>query len=88
MPTALALPRRPGHYGQGSELPVGQYLIRCCVGGVYTVERVIGIRRWYPLTARDNPAWRTWSSFEACAAECMDHEQLFTCADWPHWGRS
>lgn len=84
----VPLPSRPRIYGAGDDLPVGTYTVAHCAGGRFTVVRQIGAQRWYPLTARENPTWKLWSSLEACAADVMDDDNLFTCADWPHWGRA
>jgi hypothetical protein len=82
------------HYGAGDKLPIGTFLVVCVVGAKpfdsterFTVQRRIDFMRWYPLTARSDPAWKTWPTREACVAEVMEGDE-FICGDWPHWGRA
>lgn len=80
----LELPRRPGRYGYGPDLPVGTYQVEPLAGGRFTVQRTIGATRWWPLTRRADPAWLTWPS-RAEAALWIDAEGEDLC-DWSHWG--
>lgn len=80
------LPTRPHHYGHGPDLPVGTYTARETVKGVFTVERRIGFGRWYPLTQRDNPAWKTWPTRDA--AQQWINRMGHDLCDWRHWGRA
>ncbi len=84
MPTVLALPVRPAHFAAGHDLAVGTFRVLSVVGG-YSVQRTIGAAHWYPLTARENPSWRIWPSFED-ASQWMENQSIDLC-DYPFWGR-
>jgi hypothetical protein len=84
-PTPLPLPRRPSHFTQGTDLAVGTYHVTAIDDGAFTVVRTVGLARWYPLTAREDPAWRTWPSHDE-AARWIDHQGEDLC-DYPFWGR-
>lgn len=84
MATALALPRRPVHFSAGDDLPMGTYYIQPVVGG-YTVQRTIGVHRWFPLTAREDPAWLTWPNYAAAHAWMVGQDE--NLCGFPFWGR-
>lgn len=84
MPTALALPIRPTRFSAGSALAVGTYHVEAVVGG-YTVGRTVGVERWYPVTARTNPLWRLWPTFED-ASRWVENQNC-DLSDYPYWGR-
>lgn len=84
MPAVLALPVHPAHFAAGAELPMGTYHAISVVGG-YSVQRTVGVLRWFPLTARENPDWRIWPSFED-AAQWMKNPSTDLC-EYPFWGR-
>lgn len=84
MAFALALPRRPSSFSAGDDMPVGTYHVESTAGG-YTVQRTIGLQRWFPLTAREDPAWLIWSSFEE--AQSWIAAQGEDLCDYPFWGR-
>jgi hypothetical protein len=78
---------RPLRYGYGPDLPLGTYNIVQLGADEWTVQRRTGAGVWYPLTTRDNPRWRTWSSFPMCRDDVYDGlVNAYTCGDWPHWG--
>lgn len=51
--------RRPERFSAGSDLAVETYHVEQ-EGKAFTFCRTVGLHRWYPLTRKDNPAWRTW----------------------------
>jgi len=77
--------RRPSMFSAGAALPVGTYHVTQTDWETYSVCRTVGALRWYPLTARENPAWLTWPSF-AAAAKWIDDKGEDLCA-YPFWGR-
>lgn len=89
------LPRRPGRFSAGSDLAIGTYHVQRAadalsigltpVADAFTICRTIGMQRWYPLTKKDNPAWRTWPTrTEAQAVIDSFPDEL---CDYPFWGR-
>lgn len=88
-----ALPARPRLYGYGPDLPLGTYHVVQVAphradaeqAPAFTVQRTTGLWRWYPLTQRENPAWRTWRS-HAEANHWMEGMGSDLC-EWRHWGR-
>lgn len=84
MAPAFALPRRPTHLSAGDEMPMGTYYVQPIEGG-YTVQRTIGMHRWFPLTSLKDPTWITWPSYEAAHA-WMD-KQGEKLSKFPFWGR-
>lgn len=84
MTDALALPRCPSQVSEGHALPLGTYYVQPVEGGD-TVQRTIGMHLWFPLTARENPAWVVWPSYEA--ARSWMTEQGENLCDFPFWGR-
>lgn len=84
MPDNPALPRRPSVFSAGADLPVGTYHAMPVEAG-YTVARTVGAITWYPLTQRDNPAWRIWPSRTA-ALQWIERQDV-DLSDYPFWGQ-
>lgn len=80
----VQLPRRPERFSAGDDLAVGVCHVQH-VGATFTICRTVGPLCWYPLTTRNDPAWRTWSTFETAQAKInQDQDDL---SDYPFWGR-
>lgn len=77
------LPRRPERFSTGIDLAVSTYHVQQ-TGGVFTICRTVGPNHWYPLSRRENPAWRTWPNFAAAQDQIDRAEDL---CDYPFWGR-
>ena len=89
------LPHRPERFSAGADLAVGSYHVmpapeafsvgQAPIEDAFTICRTVGLRRWYPLTRKDNPAWRTWPTRAAAQAQLDDHPDELR--DYPFWGR-
>lgn len=82
---AIALPARPSRFSAGSDLAVGTYHVEAIAGDNFTIVRAIGVARWFPLTARENPAWLLWTSYRE-ASSWVETQDGDLC-DYPFWGR-
>lgn len=76
-------PRRPERFSAGSDLAVGTYHVEQD-GEAFTICRTVGAFRWYPLTRKDNPAWRTWPTRVAAQNQIEQDDEL---SEYPFWGR-
>jgi hypothetical protein len=78
-------PARPARYRHAENMGPGTLEVQQLPCGLWTVARVVGVERWFPLTAYENPAWLRWprsagaETFVANSCRCFD-------LDWPHWG--
>lgn len=78
------MPRRPERFTTGPDLSPGTHEL-VVVGDAFTICRTVDASRWYPLTQRENPAWLTWPTLAAAAAQ-LDGIQPAIC-NHPYWGQ-
>jgi hypothetical protein len=92
MPAFICFPLVPSKFAAGVDLPVGTYHVQQVKQTPasqvqYTVARTVGLARWYPLTARENPAWMTWPTFEEAQGWISGADADGNLCDYPFWGR-
>lgn len=75
---------RPLKYSHTDDLPAGSWLLVPLDDGQFTIARIVGLKRWLPLSSWADPGLLTWPTW--CDAKAFADQEGAPLLDWPHWG--